>query len=95
MNQHFEKKGLECFSTASCEVLREFLGKQNLWFLLLCDAYIITLMPMFATYRVKVEQTILFVKIMNQLISRSVRIKGSNTLYLSIVHSKHTASYTG
>ena len=43
MNRHFERK--ECFSAATCKVRFS-----------LSDAYrIITSMPMFATYRVKVE----------------------------------------
>ena len=61
-------------------------------------------------YRVKVEQIILFVKFVNRYFERkecfsacqfrsfdsgSVRIKGVKTLYLPVVHSKHTASYTG
>ena len=65
---------------------------------------------MVATYRVKVEQIIFFVKIMNQYFESkecflarqfqsfeggSVRIKDAKTLYLPVVHSKHTASYTG
>ena len=69
-----------------------------------------TSMPLFATYRVKKEQIILFVKIVNRYFERkecfsarqfrsfdrsSVRIKGAKTLYLSVVHSKHTAGYTG
>ena len=61
-----------------------------------------TSMPMFAMYKVKVERIILSVKIVNQYFERkeccfdggSVRIKGMKTLYLSVVHSKHTASYT-
>ena len=54
VNQHFKRKG--CFSTASCEVLRELLLEVKTSVLLLCNAYnnIITLMLMFATYRVKV-----------------------------------------
>ena len=69
-----------------------------------------TSMSLFATYRVKKEQIILFVKIVNRYFERkecflarqfrsfdrsSVRIKGAKTLYLPVVHSKHTASYTG
>ena len=37
MNQHFERKG--CFSTASCEVLREFCTEGKTGFSLLCHAY--------------------------------------------------------
>ena len=55
---------------------------------------IITLMPMFATSRAKMEHNILFVKIVNRYFERqrhqfrsfdgsSVRIKGEKTLYLS------------
>ena len=55
---------------------------------------IITLMPMFATSRAKMEHNILFVKIVNWYFERkqhqlqsfdsgSVRIKGEKTLYLS------------
>ena len=66
-------------------------------------------MPMVATYRVKVEQIILFAKIVNRCFESkefflarqfrsfdggSVRIKGAKTLYFPVVHSKHTASYT-
>ena len=48
VNRHFETK--ECFWAASCKVLCEFLTEA------LSDAYrLITSMPMFATYRVKVE----------------------------------------
>ena len=71
-------------------------------------AIIMTSMPKLATYRVKVERIILFVKIANRYFERkcfsarrfrsfeggSVRIKGAKTLYLPVVHSKHTASYT-
>ena len=66
-------------------------------------------MHMVATYRVKVEQIILIVKIMNwyfeskecfwhassEVDGSSLRIKGAKTLYLPVVHSKHTTSYTG
>ena len=67
-------------------------------------------MPMFAMYRVKMEQIISLVKIVNRYFegkecflerqfrsfdSGSLRIKGVKTLYLPVVHSKHTASYTG
>ena len=53
MNRHFERK--ECFSAASCKVLCEFLTEAKVRFSL-SDAYrIITSMPMFKTYRVKVE----------------------------------------
>ena len=53
MNWHFERK--ECFSAASCEVLCEFLTEMNVRFSL-SDAYrIMASIPMFATYRVKVE----------------------------------------
>ena len=56
---------------------------------------IITLMPMFTTSRGKMEHSILFVKIVNRYFERqrhqfrsfdggSVRIKGENTLYLSV-----------
>ena len=49
------------------------------------------------------EQIILFVKIANRYFERKeccfdggfVIIKGAKALYLSVVHSKHTASYTG
>ena len=68
-----------------------------------------TSMPKFATYRGKVERIISFVKFANRYFERkcfsahqfrsfdggSVRIKGAKTLYLPVVHSKHTASYTG
>ena len=67
-------------------------------------------MPMVATYRVEVEQIILFTKILNQYFESkecflarqfrsfdysSVRIKGAKILYLPIVHSKHIANYIG
>ena len=53
MNRHFERK--EWFSAASCKVLFEFLTEAKVRFSLR-DAYrIITSMPMFATYIVKVE----------------------------------------
>ena len=53
VNRHFERK--EWFSAASCKVLFEFLTEAKVWFSLR-DAYrIITSMPMFATYIVKVE----------------------------------------
>ena len=59
-------------------------------------------MPMSARYRVKVEQIILFVKIVNRYFKRkecssarqfrsfdggSVRITGAKTFYLPVVHS--------
>ena len=55
--------------TKFCE---NFLRKRKLWFLLLCDAYNIirTSMPMFAKYRVKVEQIILLVKIVHWYFER-------------------------
>ena len=70
MNQHFERKG--CFSTTSCEVLWEFCMEAKTEFSLLCHAspIIMTLMPMFATYGVKVEQMILFMKIANRYFER-------------------------
>ena len=70
---------------------------------------IITSMPMVAMYRVKAEPIIFFVKIVNRYFESkecflvrqfrsfdgSVSIKDAKTLYLPVVHSKHTASYTG
>ena len=54
---HFERK--ECFSAASCKVLANFSRKRKFRFSLLSDSYIIIIsMPMFATYRVKVERII-------------------------------------
>ena len=54
---HFERK--ECFSAASCKVLANFTRKRKFRFSLLSDAYVIIIsMPMFATYRVKVERII-------------------------------------
>ena len=53
MNRHFERK--ECFSAASCKVLCEFLTEANVRYLLSDACRIMTSMPMFATYRVKVE----------------------------------------
>ena len=53
VNWHFERK--ECFLATSWKVLCKFLMEANVPFSL-SDAYrIITLMPMFAMYRVKVE----------------------------------------
>ena len=68
MNQHFEKKGM-IFKGEFCENLAR---KHNLGFLLLCHTYnnIMTPMPMFATYGVKVEQMILFMKIANRYFER-------------------------
>ena len=53
-------------------------------------------MPTFATYRAKVEHSILFVRIVNRYFFRrrhfrsfddgSVRIKGEKTLYLSVCY---------
>ena len=84
-------------------------GCENFGFRCCATRIIMTSMPRFAMYRVKVEQIILFVKITNRYFERkcfsarqfrsfdgvSVRIKGAKTLYLPVVHSKHTASYTG
>ena len=54
---HFQRK--ECFSATSCKVLANFSRKRKVRFSLLSDAYIIIIsMPMFATYRVKVERII-------------------------------------
>ena len=75
-----------CFSATSFEVWREFLTEAT--------PIIITLMPMFATSRAKMEHNILFVKIVNRFFERqqqklrsfdggSVGIKGERTLYLS------------
>ena len=51
MNRHFEKK--ECFSAANCKVLCELLTEAKI------SVYVvqrlITSMPMFPRYRVKVE----------------------------------------
>ena len=84
-------------------------GSENFGFSLLCHAYNYDSMSLFATHRVKKNQIILFVKIVNRYFERkewflsrqfrsfvrsSVRIKGV-TLYLPVVHSKHTASYAG
>ena len=82
---------------------------ENFGFRCRATPIIITSMPMVATCRVYVEQTILFMKIVNRYFESkecflpqfrsfdggSVRIKGTKTLYLPVVHSKHTASYTG
>ena len=100
------------FQRQVAKFCENFSRKRKFRFLLLSDTYIIiTSMPMFAMYRVKVERIIWFVKIVNQTILKekkvlrrhhfrsfdggSVTIKGVKTLYLSVVHSKHTASYTG
>ena len=45
-------------------------GSENFCFCCCAIPKIITLMSMFATYRVKVEQIILFVKILNQYFER-------------------------
>ena len=82
-------------------------GREN-WGFHCATPIIMTSMPKFATYRVKVERIILFMKIANRYFERkcflahqfrsfdcgSVRIKSAKTLYLPIAHSKHTASYT-
>ena len=85
-------------------------GSENLSFRCCATPIIMTSMPKFATYRVKVERNILFVKITNRYFERklcfsasrfrsfdsgSVRIKGAETLHLPVVRSKHTARYTG
>ena len=73
-------------------------GSENLGFHCCATPIIMTSMPKFATYRVNVERIILFVKIARQFRSfdgGSVRIKGAKTLYLPVVYSKHTVSYTG
>ena len=68
-NRHFERK--EWFWAASCKVLWEFLSsKWKLGFRCRVTPIIIALMPMFAMYRVKVEQIILFVKILNRYFER-------------------------
>ena len=84
-------------------------GSENLGFRCCATPIIMTSTPKFATYRVKVEQIILFLKIANRYFERkqcfsvrqfrsfdggSVRIKGAKTLYLPVVYSKHTASCT-
>ena len=54
MNRNFERE--ECFSAASCKVLCEFLTEAKISvFVVECTYIIIAPMPMFATYRVKVE----------------------------------------
>ena len=45
-------------------------GSENFCFCCCAIPMIITLMSMFATYRVKMEQIILFVKILNQYFER-------------------------
>ena len=45
-------------------------GSENLGFRYCAKPIIMTLMPKFATYRVKVEQIILFVKIANRYFER-------------------------
>ena len=74
-------------------------GSENLGFRCRATPISMTLMPMFATYRVQMEQFFLFVKIANRYFEKkecfdsgSVKIKGAKTLHLSVVHSKHTAS---
>ena len=65
MNQHRKRK--ECFSTASCEFVWEFWTEAKTWVFRCCTTPIImTSIPLFAMYRVKEEQTILFVKIVNR-----------------------------
>ena len=76
VNRHFERK--ECFSGASCKILCKFLKEAKVQFLL-SDAYrIITLIPMFAMYRVKVE-----IIHFRSFDGGSVRIKGVKSLYFS------------
>ena len=84
-------------------------GRENLGFRCCATPIIMTSMPMFETYTVKVERIILLVKIPNRYFERkcfsarqfrsfdggSMRIKGAKTLYLPVVHSKRTARYTG
>ena len=85
-------------------------GSENLGFHCCATPIIMTSMPRFATYRVNVERIILFMKIANGHFERkycfsarqfrsfdsgSVIIKGAKTLYLPVVYSKHTVSYTG
>ena len=53
MNRHFERK--ECFWAASCKVLCKILTEAKVWFSLSDTYRIVASMPMFATYRVKVE----------------------------------------
>ena len=62
MNRHFERE--ECFLMVSCKVLREFLTKAKTLIFVVVPIIIIP-MPIVATHRVKVEQIILFMKIVN------------------------------
>ena len=101
----FSKKGM--FFDGELRRSENFARKRKLGFRYCATPIIMTLMPMFATYGVKVEQMILFMKIMKEykycfsarqfrrFDGSSVRIQGAETLYLLVFHSKHTASYTG
>ena len=53
VNRHFERK--ECFLGASCKSLCKFLKEAKVRFSLSDTYRIITSIPMFAMYRVKVE----------------------------------------
>ena len=69
MNQHFERKG--CFFDSELRSSVSILhGNDNLGFCCCATPIIKTSMPMFAMYRVKVEQIILFMKIANQHFER-------------------------
>ena len=99
----FSKKGT-FFNGELQSSVRSLNGSEILGFSVLCHMPIImTSMPLFATYRVEKEQIILFMKIVNWSFERkecffvllfrsfdrnSVRIKGTKTLYLPVVHPK-------
>ena len=71
-NQHFERK--ECFSMASCEVLWEFWMKAKTWVFCCCATpiynYDIFYSSVCNVIRVKKEQIILSMKIVNQYFER-------------------------
>ena len=105
----FWKKGM-FFDGELRSSVRILHGCENLGFCCCATPIIMTSMPKFAAYRVKVERIVLFGEVANRYFERkycfsacqfrssdgcSVRIKGAKTLYLPFVHSKHTASYTG
>ena len=58
-------------------------GSENFRFCCCAIPTIITLMSMFATYRVKMEQIILFVKILNQHVERKECFSAASVLKFS------------
>ena len=68
MNRHFEREEMFFHGELRSSVILH--RSENLGFRCCATPTIMTSMPKFATYRVKVERIILFVKIANQYFER-------------------------